>query len=599
MSALDATYHGIFQAELERDYVPHLPAILEPKCSAEKLRIKNLSRACSAFALTMTLDLSREAAANAVVDDYVDFGIDAIYYHAPSETLYLVQGKNKTGEQFKQEDALRFEQGIRKLIRQELDAFNNHFQRRRAEIEQALDDCSQIQLILIYTGPGFSVQADTVLNDLLNDESHGEDRLVRTILHVDGPQITSRLRDSRANPRVDADLEFQKYQKINEPREAHIGLVQLKDLAQLHITHGDALYERNIRSFMGHKTDVNASMRDTLQNSAVDFFFLNNGVTALALIIEPKGNRGGKKKVKIKGLSIINGAQTISTCTRLIQNNPTIDVDQAKVLLTLVKTDPEGEFGKSITRARNHQNPVHYSNFVALDPIQEKIRRELALINYSYVYRAGEPNTFVETKIYPIEAAHAVGATLGDPRFPVWAKKDAFSLLDTSSSQYRQIFDGNLPPTKIVNSVQLYRYVTRRMQEEERNASGRERLCYKHGVSVMNWILAKRLRDAISSPRLFTSTELQTTLSADFDTLRQTLWVEVQQLLQFRGPLAIFRSMTDTLSVIEKVLIGNFSLANDPVLVIKRGISPNVGEPYPLAFFKYLGERAPQIGVGS
>ena len=76
----------------------HLPPILDTTKSAEQLVLKNLSRAFSAFALQQQCGISAAVAAKAVVDDFNDKGVDAIYYYAPTETLYLVQSKLKSSE---------------------------------------------------------------------------------------------------------------------------------------------------------------------------------------------------------------------------------------------------------------------------------------------------------------------------------------------------------------------------------------------------------------------------------------------------------------------------------------------------------------------
>jgi len=41
--------------------------------------------------------------------------------------LYLLQGKLKESEQFEQEDALLFSEGIRLLLKQDFTAFNANF----------------------------------------------------------------------------------------------------------------------------------------------------------------------------------------------------------------------------------------------------------------------------------------------------------------------------------------------------------------------------------------------------------------------------------------------------------------------------------------
>src|SRR4051812_13053514 len=130
---LSAAQRGLLETVLRSDYVQHLPPLLKPKNPTED-GLKNLSRALAAFALSALCDVVPKEAADAVVDDYDDFGLDAIYYHGPSETLYLVQAKLKAGATFSQEEANAFVQGIRKLIAQEFSGFNNHIIKRQIAI---------------------------------------------------------------------------------------------------------------------------------------------------------------------------------------------------------------------------------------------------------------------------------------------------------------------------------------------------------------------------------------------------------------------------------------------------------------------------------
>ncbi|HEY8327392.1 MAG TPA: hypothetical protein VIO59_02940 [Rhodanobacter sp.] len=136
--------------ELRHDRIPrsNRPSTALGNANPTDQAAKQLSRAFSAFVLHKLLDITPQAAAASVVDDFNDKGIDAIHYHAPSETLYLLQTKLKESEQFKQEDALPFCEGIRLLLKQDFTAFNGNVLNRKADIEGALDACSHIKPLI-------------------------------------------------------------------------------------------------------------------------------------------------------------------------------------------------------------------------------------------------------------------------------------------------------------------------------------------------------------------------------------------------------------------------------------------------------------------
>jgi hypothetical protein len=78
----------ILKNALAARFVPFLPPLLDTAKPADQQQAKQLSRAFSAFALHKLLEITPQAAAASVVDDFNDKGLDAIYYHAPTETLY-------------------------------------------------------------------------------------------------------------------------------------------------------------------------------------------------------------------------------------------------------------------------------------------------------------------------------------------------------------------------------------------------------------------------------------------------------------------------------------------------------------------------------
>src|SRR5437016_5239835 len=104
MSALPPQYVIPLKNVLKNDFVPHLPPLLDQTKPLDEQKRKNISRALSAFALQKIIGISVNDAAKAVVDDFNDYGIDAIYYHATTETVYIVQSKLKESEEFNQED---------------------------------------------------------------------------------------------------------------------------------------------------------------------------------------------------------------------------------------------------------------------------------------------------------------------------------------------------------------------------------------------------------------------------------------------------------------------------------------------------------------
>jgi len=594
MSPLQPHYLTLLEKALSDGFVPHLLPLLDTRRPDEEQRRKNLARAFSAFALHRICDISPIDAAKSVVDDFDDQGVDAIYYLAGTETLYIVQAKLKASEQFTLDEALAFCQGIRNLVMQDFSAFNQNVQNRLVEIEDAIENCSHIQLVIAHTGSGISAHAAAAIKDLVEEE-HGEERFVKNPIDYDASRVVHDLQGAKAYKRVDADVWIQKCSSVAEPRRTYFGLIQLNDLVKLHQKHGKALYDKNIRTFLGHKTEVNISIRQTLADNPKEFLYLNNGVAVLCQEIEPKGSKNIRKKLKVRGLSVINGAQTIASAARFLEEKNDADISDARVSITLIKASADGEFGKSVTRARNHQNPVSWSDFVALDDEQERLRRELAHLGIHYAYKA----EVAENKADPLrigidEAAQALALFHNDPRFVVWLKKEPARLLDTGTDQYKELFSAALTAIRLANAVRFLRYVQSRTSVEGRGV-GPERLSYRHGNHALGWALAKRIKNEQQGARLLDDSKLRNSLGVPFDELRQIHWTETQKRLYLKGPLALFRNQTDTIPLLEAILINYYGLGADPVVSYKRN-QQAIGRPYPKELFEYLISKAPQIG---
>jgi hypothetical protein len=598
MAALEPQYMVILKKVLDTHFVPFLPPLLGT-ANATNLAAKQHSRAFSAFVLHKLLNITPPTAAASVVDDFQDKGIDAIHYDAPSETLYLLQTKLKESEQFKQEDALPFCEGIRLLLKQDFSAFNTNVQNRKADIEIALDACSHIKLVVPYTGDGVSKTASDALQALLDDEDLDEERLVKHVEYYAAVEITRDLLAEQAYRPVDTEIALQKHGKIENPRGTYFGVARLKDLVELHQRYDKALYERNIRYFLGSsKSDVNKAIKSTLDDAPGDFFYLNNGVTAVCDLIEPKATKNGAKKLKVRGLSIINGAQTVASAAEFVRQHPGKNIDDAKVMFTLIKAPADGLFGKRVTKARNHQNPVQTSNFASLDENQERLRQEIAHLGFDYHYRP-EALPAGSNAITLEEAIRAMASMQYDPRYVVWLKSEPARLANPDSSEYQTLFNTSLPGTTLVNAVLCHRAIRTLVVDYETRAPARsqERLIYRHGIHVITAIMMKRLRNRIGGAAVVDTAAISALLSQPdtLDQLRQQTFSLGQQRLIYEGPLAYYRSQGNVALFLADLIETHFALNGDPAIASLRNIQTEA-DAYPRKrLLDYLSSRAPQL----
>lgn len=594
MAALNTQYMGILREILRTRFVQFLPPLLGDARPDDRAN-KQISRAFSAFALHKKFGLNPQEAARSVVDDFDDKGLDAIYYHQESETLYVVQAKLKEADQFQQNEALAVIEGLRLLLAHDFTLFNTNIQNRQTEIEAALASCSHIRLLIPYTGERVSGTAMDVLTRAIAEIRQDEERLDPQIVFFEASEIEHHLRAEQAYKPVDGEIRIQHAQKIEEPRPTYFGLARLSDLVAMHCTHGKSLYEKNIRYFLGSsKSEVNRAIKGTLDRSPDSFFYLNNGVTAICTLIEPKETRGGFKRLKIKGFSVINGAQTIASAAEYVDQNPAKDLSDAKVMLTLIKVSADGAFGKQITKARNHQNQVQTSNFASLDEVQERLRQDAGLFNYRYVYRP-EASERAANIITMDEAMRALALLQSDPRYPVWVKSDPGRISNPDQAEYKAIFHNGQSACRLINATLCFRLLLGTFQRSELSSSGQERLIYRHGNYAILTVFMRRLKNRIESAEIINTATLSALISAPFDQLRQSAFDITHRQLFGIGPLAFFRNQTNVQGMLIDLMIEHYGLTADQAIPHLRNVA-NATDAYPRQrLVEYICQRAPQI----
>ncbi|MBK7719152.1 MAG: AIPR family protein [Simplicispira sp.] len=98
-----------------------------------------------------------------------------------------------------------------------------------------------------------------------------------------------------------------------DPYYSVYGKVSCADIAQWYIEHGDLLFTENIRNTLSD-SDINLQIEASLLKSPKDFWYLNNGITAIADGIKRKpivlGEQRDSSYWKISNIKIVNGAQT-------------------------------------------------------------------------------------------------------------------------------------------------------------------------------------------------------------------------------------------------------------------------------------------------
>lgn len=94
----------------------------------------------------------------------------------------------------------------------------------------------------------------------------------------------------------------------DDTRSCYVGRVSGAELANLFTSQKSSIFSLNIRNYIGD-TATNKAIKRTAIGAPEEFFFFNNGISALAESITPDGK--DPRILRCKNLSIVNGAQTV------------------------------------------------------------------------------------------------------------------------------------------------------------------------------------------------------------------------------------------------------------------------------------------------
>jgi AIPR protein len=450
------------------------------------------SRSLAAYSVCGLCKLEDAIGVGTLVDGGDDGGIDALYFDRNGNRLIVAQSKfrrprdpeNPQGTGPSQGEVLKFTNGVNALIQRRFSGFYAEVRDRLDEVEDALETPGiKICLVLAFLGERLDRHADGDLQGLLAEINKLSERMTLEIVGL--ARTYDWLVAEQAPNTIDVQVTLENWAAITVPRKAVYGQIKASDLARLVEAHGHALFERNIRYYLG-SVGVNTAIEETVRRQPGDFFYLNNGLTAVAAEITPAAGGADRCVFGLKKVSIVNGAQTAgSICTASLAGRISVD---AKLLITIVEIGPGGdEFGNRITRARNHQTEVRGVYFAALDPSQERLRQELAVVGIKYHYRPSAEASLRRDDAFTIEEAAVALACLSfriahsrtRPRsgqnaidFVVTAKREIGRLWEQDGAIYGHIFPATLSGLRACRLVRIYRLVDRILAATEQAETG-------------------------------------------------------------------------------------------------------------------------------
>lgn len=177
---------------------------------------------------------------------------------------------------------------------------------------------------------------------------------------------------------------------INDDEVGYSGVLPFKEFKKLIIDENGAtkaVFEDNIRDYLGPNPDVNKNITETIKTGNVNAFsMLNNGITVVTSSIIISGDIA-----TIEDYQIVNGCQTSNV---LIENMDSVEgIDELIIPIRIIATKDEN-LKNDITRATNSQTAIKKDQLEALSTFQKKLeeyyktyREEDALV---YERRTGQ-----------------------------------------------------------------------------------------------------------------------------------------------------------------------------------------------------------------
>ena len=157
---------------------------------------------------------------------------------------------------------------------------------------------------------------------------------------------------------------------------SYLAIVPAMVLARLYQDYGPRLLEYNVRAFLQATGKVNRSIRDTLRGEPARFMAYNNGISVTVDSLETTQSDGQLAIRRVRGLQIVNGAQTTASPHRAGRRDG-VDLSLVSVpaKITVVSRDLVDRMVPLISLYANTQNVIQIADFSANEPFHVEFER--------------------------------------------------------------------------------------------------------------------------------------------------------------------------------------------------------------------------------
>ena len=345
------------------------------------------------------------------------------------------------------------------LLSRDLDALPQGLQGRADELRTAITarEIKQIYIWYVHNAPGSAnvkTELRTVENTaravLANYAAAQEINIFSE--EIDEKELDRLYNQAERTVIVTDNLEVDVHDAIEiieNDWHAIVTTVKGSWLRDLYIKHRTNLFSANLRGYLGSResdSNINNGIKTTAETEPQNFYIYNNGVTALVLDYQISKRSKKGRTLKLKGLSIVNGAQTTGSLGSL-NEIPSCDLE---IPIRFVKASKDSLVAK-LVRNNNLQNKLQAADFRSTDGIQERLRNEFQEIpeaEYEGGRRGGASDAIRRSSftLPSYTVGQALAAFHGDPV----AAYDKKSDLWINEKSYRRIFTDRTTARHIV-----------------------------------------------------------------------------------------------------------------------------------------------------
>lgn len=430
-----------------------------------------------------------------VTDGSGDNGVDGAYYDNHRNKLYLIQSKwsNKGTGTIDTGDLRKFIAGVYDLLNEDWKRFNEKFAKISTDISAGIKKDPEVVLIATFNSDNpISIECQKIIDDFLS-ENNTEFQEVVAFKRFGLSQLVRAMKSNKSGSKTDVEVNLLQWGEQSEPYYALYGKVSCADVAEWYKAHEELLFSENIRSSLSDSV-INSQIESTLISSPADFWYLNNGITAIADEVLRKpiglGDQRDSSYWAVKNLKIVNGAQTTSSIARAYKRDST-KVRKAYAQIKIVSLEKAPiDIANRITTATNTQNRVEAKDFLALEPTQDGLSEAFKKIGIQYCFRRGEKVNDPSCGLDVQELAMCLAVSAPEVGGVVIAKRNAGFLTDLNE-YYPKLFSKPIDATSAWECVQKLRVATEALVTYASSLTGRKGQLAVHGNRLIEHLLMR------------------------------------------------------------------------------------------------------------